>query len=76
MINNYVPKEDVYYFTRKQPLEKEAKLQPTLAKSIHELVMSVSTIWRRTDIRITLGLQSNPEVMILPSRRQIVHICS
>ena len=42
IINNYVQKEDVYYFTRKQPLEKEAKLKAELAKPIHKLVMSVS----------------------------------
>ena len=35
-------KDDVYYFTRKQPLEKEAKLPANLAKPIHKLVMSVS----------------------------------
>ena len=38
IINNYVPKEDVYYYTRKQPLETEAKLPLKLAKPIHELV--------------------------------------
>ena len=42
VINNYVEKEDVYYFTRKQPLETEAKLPLSLAKPIHNLVMSVS----------------------------------
>ena len=41
VINNFVPKEDVYYFTRKQPLEKEPKLPINLAKGIHQLVMSV-----------------------------------
>ena len=39
IINNYVEKEDVYYFTRKQPLEKEAKLPSKLAKPIHKLFM-------------------------------------
>ena len=43
IINNYVQKDDVYYFTRKQPLEKEAKLPANLAKPIHKLVMSVSS---------------------------------
>ena len=42
VIINYVEKEDVYYFTRKQPLETEAKLPLSLAKPIHNLVMSVS----------------------------------
>ncbi len=42
VINNFVPKEDVYYYTRRQPLEKEAKLAPQLARHIHDLVMGVS----------------------------------
>lgn len=41
IINNYVPKEDVFYFTRKQPLEKEPKLPLALAQPIHSLVMLV-----------------------------------
>lgn len=41
VINNYVPKEDIFYFTRKQPLEMEAKLPYHLAKPIHDLVMTV-----------------------------------
>ena len=29
---NYVSQEDVYYFTRKQPLEEKAKLDHALAR--------------------------------------------
>ena len=43
VINNYVPKEDVVYFTRKQPFEEEPKLSPSLAKPLHNLVMSMNT---------------------------------
>ena len=42
VINNYVPKEAIYYYTRKQPLEEKAKLPIELAKPLHELVMLVS----------------------------------
>jgi hypothetical protein len=42
VINNFVPKEEVYYFTRKQPLEDKPKLDPILAKPLYNLVMSVS----------------------------------
>ena len=42
VINNFVPFEDVAYFTRKQPFEDEPKLKPELGKPIHKLVMSVS----------------------------------
>ena len=42
IINNYVPKESVYYFTRKQPFEEKAKLPIELAKPLHQLVMLVS----------------------------------
>ena len=41
VINNYVPKEAVYAFTRKQPLEDEAKLPLALAKPLHDLVQTV-----------------------------------
>ncbi len=41
IINNFVPLEDVFYFTRKQPFEEEPKLKAQLAKPIHKLVMSV-----------------------------------
>ena len=43
IINNYVPKEDVLYFTRKQPLEEKPKLPPELAKPLHDLVMMMNT---------------------------------
>ena len=42
IINNYVPKESVYYFTRKQPFEEKSKLPIELAKPLHQLVMLVS----------------------------------
>jgi len=41
IINNFVPKEDVYYYTRKQPFEEKAKLPMKMAKPLHELVMTV-----------------------------------
>ena len=44
VINNYVPKEDVYYYTKKQPFEESPKLPPQLAKPLHKLVMSVSAV--------------------------------
>jgi len=40
-INNYVPKESVYYFTRKQPFQDKPKLPIEMAKPLHQLVMSV-----------------------------------
>ena len=43
VINNYVPKEDILYFTRKQPLETSPKLSPELAKPLHDLVMMMNT---------------------------------
>ena len=41
VINNYVGKEEVYFYTRKQPLETEPKLSLQLAKPIHQLVQTV-----------------------------------
>ncbi len=43
VINNFVDKEEVYYFTRKQPLEEKPKLPIRLAKPLHSLVMTVSS---------------------------------
>jgi len=43
VINNYVPKEDVYYYTKKQPFEESPKLPPNLAKPLHKLVMSMNS---------------------------------
>ena len=43
IINNYVPKEDILYFTRKQPFEEEPKLSPELAKPLHDIVMMMNT---------------------------------
>ena len=44
VINNYVGKEEVYFYTRKQPLETEPKLSLQLAKPIHQLVQTVTRI--------------------------------
>ena len=41
IINNFVPKEDVFYYTRKQPFEEKAKLPMNMAKPLYELVMLV-----------------------------------
>ena len=43
VINNHVPREDVLYFTRKQPFEEKPKLATDLVKPLHELVMSMNT---------------------------------
>lgn len=43
VINNFVPKEDVYYYTKKQPLEDEPKLPQKLAKPLHKLIMSMNS---------------------------------
>ena len=52
IINNYVPKESVYYFTRKQPFEEKAKLPIELAKPLHQLVMLVSMIFKKIKFKI------------------------
>ncbi|XP_059091635.1 ankyrin repeat and MYND domain-containing protein 2-like [Tigriopus californicus] len=68
IINNFVPKESVYYFTRKQPLEDEAKLPIKLAKPIHTLVMKMNT----HPVSLALHLRSNPE--LLESIEKVVDI--
>ena len=38
IINNYVPRADTLYFTRKQP-----RLSPELARPLHDLIMIMNT---------------------------------
>jgi hypothetical protein len=48
IINNYIPKSDVDYYTIPQGLETEPKLPPTLAAPLHKFIMQVSCNWNRT----------------------------
>jgi len=59
VINNFVPKEDVIYFTRKQPFEEQPKLSPELARPLHELVMSMNT----NPVRIALKFREHPSLL-------------
>lgn len=59
IINNYVPKEDILYFTRKQPFEEEPKLSPELAKPLHDLVMMMNT----HPVRVALKFRENPVLL-------------
>ena len=43
IINNYVPRAHMLYFTRKQPLEDTPKLSPVLARPQHDVVMMMNT---------------------------------
>ena len=61
VINNYVPKEAVYYYTRKQPLEEKAKLPLELAKPLHELVMLVSSFILGHSLYVTLFFNVSDE---------------
>lgn len=73
VINNYVQKEDVYYFTRKQPLETEPKLPLNLAKPIHNLVMSMNT----HPVKMAMVLKESPELLAnLPKVCQILELMS
>lgn len=56
VINNFLPREAVDYFTRKQPLEDEAKLSVELAKPLYNLVMSMNI----HPIKVALFLKENP----------------
>jgi len=42
VINSYIPKSDVDYYTIPQGLETEPKLPPTLAAPVHKFIMQVS----------------------------------
>jgi len=59
VINNYVPKEDILYFTRKQPFEDKPKLSPELARPLHDLVMMMNT----HPIRVAMKFRDNPKLL-------------
>jgi PHD/YefM family antitoxin component YafN of YafNO toxin-antitoxin module len=43
IINNYAPRADILYFTRKQSLQDTPRLSPELARPLHDLVMMMNT---------------------------------
>jgi len=59
IINNFVAKEDVWYYTRKQPLESEPKLPVSLAKPLYRIVMGMNT----HPVRIALLLREEPALL-------------
>jgi len=59
VINNFVSKEEVWFYTRKQPLESEPKLPQELAKSVYKIVMSMNT----NPVRIGLILREEPKLV-------------
>jgi len=59
VINNFVPKEEVWYYTRKQPLETEPKLPLHLAKSVYKIVMTMNT----NPVKIGLILREDPKLL-------------
>ncbi|XP_049799785.1 ankyrin repeat and MYND domain-containing protein 2-like [Schistocerca nitens] len=56
VINNFVPKADVDYYTVPQGLETEPKLTPVLAAPLHKFVMQVNV----HPVRVALNLQKAP----------------
>jgi len=73
VINNYVPKEDVLYYTRKQPFEERPKLAPDLARPLHELVMSMNT----HPVRIALKFREHSKLLEnITSVRKVLELMS
>ncbi|XP_023326943.1 ankyrin repeat and MYND domain-containing protein 2 [Eurytemora carolleeae] len=56
VINNFVPKDDVWYYTRLQPLEDEPKLPAKLAHPLYKMVMSMNT----HPVRISMIVRADP----------------
>eukprot|EP00096_Caligus_rogercresseyi_P015272 TRINITY_DN7723_c0_g2_i2.p1 TRINITY_DN7723_c0_g2~~TRINITY_DN7723_c0_g2_i2.p1 ORF type:complete len:377 (+),score=106.21 TRINITY_DN7723_c0_g2_i2:169-1131(+) len=59
VINNFVPKETVYYFTRKQPLENEPKLPSSLAKHLYNLVLNMNI----HPVNLALFIKKNSDLL-------------
>lgn len=74
IINNYVPYNDVLYYTRKQPLEETAKLPLAMAKPIHELVMTMNS----HPVKVAMVLKKYPEQLFenLPTLVKILELMS
>lgn len=59
IINNFIPKEAVDYYTEVRGLEKEPKLPSALANSMHRLVIKTNI----HPVRLALFLQSNAPLL-------------
>lgn len=71
MINNFVPKEDILYFSQIRGFEKTPKLDPSL----------VNPLWaylRQTNIhpvRLVLELEKHPQLVDSKNMRQVIKVC-
>jgi len=73
VINNHVPKENVLYYTKKQPFEEQPKLSSELAKPLHNLVMSMNT----HPVRIALHFRASPCLLEkITSVRKVLELMS
>lgn len=59
MINNYIPRSEVDYYTIPQGLEMESKLSPTMAAPVHKFAMQVNNgiqiqLFQDLDIRFKI----------------------
>jgi len=59
VINNFVPKDDIWYYTRKQPFESEAKLPIHLAKPLYRIAMSMNT----NPVRVGMIFKEEPKML-------------
>lgn len=59
IINNFIPKEAIDYYTEARGLEKEPKLPPSLANSMHRLVIKTNI----HPVRLAIFLQSNAQLL-------------
>ncbi|KAK3859456.1 hypothetical protein Pcinc_034434 [Petrolisthes cinctipes] len=73
LINNYVPMSDVMQHSKPSGLEKEAKIPPSLAKPLYELIMQVNL----HPVRIALHLESSRELQnnITKAWRLLDYLC-
>lgn len=58
LINNYLPISDVTYYTTPQGLETEAKLLPSVAKPLYDLIMQVNL----HPVKIALTVDNSKEL--------------
>ncbi|XP_075220966.1 ankyrin repeat and MYND domain-containing protein 2 [Lycorma delicatula] len=71
VINNFIPKSDVDYYTVPQGLEKEPKLPPVLAAPLHKFIMQVNV----HPIRVALNLQPTL-ITQMPTVKKVLELMS
>lgn len=68
IINNFIPIEEIEYFTKSQGLEMEPKLPPSLCKPVHRMAIMTNI----HPVRLVMYIQNN--MCILENSKKVIRI--